>query len=203
MYGVHNCLNIAVGGSHVLGDVGVLESIYGTGALAANGTWWLTSAVLPIVTGLASFAWTRYRHHHRESDDVPHDLDWVKGQCKSEQSVLNAVFGLLACQMCIGVVFLHLVSICTWKEPAGSWIGLYALVPLFLLVPYVVFGILLVRSHWRSGGWGVTIAKACRALFCWCRTYQIDPESPNIQEPYTPPPEWEAQQTNEFDFELE
>jgi hypothetical protein len=176
MYPIHNWLNIGVGASHLVEDIGVLDSIYGQGKLVRNGAWWLFCAAIPIVAGVVRFVWDKC--HDKDKDKSPHDAEWVESRTEVENHVLSYIFYFLVYDTAIGVVFLHVASICNWEQPAMAWLGLYVWVPLLLLAAYVPLG-LVIWEFSTDFDWIDIVTGACKAVFCWCVGYQISPEPPN------------------------
>jgi uncharacterized membrane protein HdeD (DUF308 family) len=161
-----------------MGDVGVLESMYGSGSLTNNDIWWFVSAGVPIVMGVLSFIWVKCHRKKEEKEKVEHDEEWVKSVCETENQMLTYIFYFLAYMTGTGAIFLHLASICDWERPTAWWIGLYGLVPILLLALYAPFFVVLYELC-SECECGEMIGETCRAVFCWCRgkKVQISAES--------------------------
>jgi hypothetical protein len=177
MYSFHNWLNIAVGGAHLFGDIGVLESIYGAGRLSANGVWWLLCAVIPVVVALARFIWKRCQRE-KNPESQSQDAVWVKKLTAVENHCLTEIYYFLLYMSATGLIFLHVASICGWKRPGGWWIGQYVWTPICTLAIYILPGAIIYYQV-DDKAWadlGDTIADGCRAVFCWWTSIQIYPE---------------------------
>jgi hypothetical protein len=178
MYPVHNWLNISVGASHLFEDIGVLESIYGNGALAQNGAWCLICAVAPIVISLARFIWEQCHSEEEESEEVAEDAARVKKLTEVENRTLTDIFYFLLYVTGAGVIFLHIAAICDWGRPTGWWIGQCFWVPICIIAVYVPVG-MVIRFVFNDFAWDDLVAAGCTAAFCWWQPAQISPEGPS------------------------
>jgi hypothetical protein len=177
LYAVHNFLNIATGVAQLVEDVAVLESIYGSGYISANGLWTLVCAVVPPAVALLVWIYEKFFAKLEGVDETEVSL---KERCEIENRMHNLILFFLVLGTGGGLLFLHLVGVAGMERPTGYWWGLYVLTPLFTLTlcisPFVI---------WPSArsACATCVDTLCsglgRAVFCCGGGVQIYPEDPD------------------------
>jgi hypothetical protein len=126
--------------------------------------------------GILSFVWVRYHRHKEQTEQVVRDAEWVESVCKVENRMISSILYFLIFMTGVGLLFVHVASICDCQRPPAWWIGLYGWVPISFLALYVLVPVLIYRLCSE-----LDVSEACRAAFCWCKrkNVQIYPEPPD------------------------
>jgi hypothetical protein len=179
LYRIHNCVNIATGLAQLVGDVAVLDSIYGNGSFSASGLWTLACGLAPPAVWLV--VWL-YMSKCGQPEGGPETEVDVGERCTIETRMQKIILSFLFLGTGGGVLFIHLVAVVGLERPPGYWWGLYVPVPLLTLALFLSPFIVWPEGRTACANCMNTVwCGLCCTAFC-CRKVQISPSDPGDSE---------------------